>query len=74
MDLSKLIARYYGEAATAALHIRSAQQSIVAAGLIGQQILAHPDFKKMPSVMQEKFRSSQISAAEILRTFEEFGQ
>ena len=74
MNLSKLIERYYGAAATMAQHIRETQQNIGAANLIGQQILGHPDFQKMPVEGREQFIASQISAAEMLKSFEGFNQ
>jgi hypothetical protein len=69
MDLSKLIERYHGASETMAQHIRNAQQSIGAANLIGQQIIAHPDFQKMPAEMQEKFGASQNMASAALKSF-----
>jgi len=74
LDLNKMIDRYLGAADTMAQHIRNARQSTGAANLIGQQIIAHSDFQKMPAEMQEKFRSSQVSVEEILKTFEGFSQ
>jgi len=74
LDLNKMIDRYLAAAETMGERIRDTQRATESANLIGQQILAHPEFQKMPSEMQEKFRSSQISAAAILKTFEGFSQ
>jgi histidinol phosphatase-like enzyme len=74
LDLNKMIDLYLAAAETMGEHIRNAQRGIGAANLIGQQIIAHQDFQKMPAEMQEKFRSSQVSVEEILKTFEGFSQ
>jgi hypothetical protein len=72
MDLSELIEQYLAAAETMGNRIRETQRSAAAANSFAIQILKNPDFKKMPLEMQEKFRSSQVSAAEILKSFEGF--
>ena len=74
VDLDKMIKRYLAAAETMGECIRETQQSVGAANLIGQQILAHPDFKMLPAEMQGKFAASQVSAAAIIKSFEGFTQ
>jgi hypothetical protein len=74
LNLNKMIERYLAAAETMAQHIRDTQRAAAAANLIGQQIVAHPDFQKMPAEGREQFMVSQVSAAAILKTFEEFCQ
>ena len=74
LNLSKMIERYFAAAEIMGERIRDAQRSAAAANLIGKQIVAHPDFQKVSAEMQQKFRASQVSAAEILKGFEGFNQ